>query len=148
MASIASDKNVWNAALSNPVLQDFIQSNKNSECLILNNILFFIVSIHAKKKPATDVEFHEPLIPEKTEDDNDSSAKLPEAKESGSWFKGMFEKAKLSTVNVVNRLSSKFQDIFDPSDEKKGEKDGSFEIARSIIGLATMVIMVVVFKRI
>lgn len=81
----------------------------------------------------------EESVPEKPE----GSSIPSKAKQIGNWFMGKVE----NVVELVGGLSSKLQNIFGfaKEDEKESHVIG---VGASLMGLATMVIMVVLFKRI
>ncbi|PON55783.1 hypothetical protein PanWU01x14_185920 [Parasponia andersonii] len=123
VASIASDPNVWNAVLENPVLKDFMQSNQSI------------------------AEFQEPVFAGKFEDLTDGS----QAKDAENWFMGILQNIKLTVVELVSNLSSSFLNIFGPSSNAHGDAKATIidrALGASFMGLATLVVMVVLLKRV
>ncbi|GMN63188.1 hypothetical protein TIFTF001_032266 [Ficus carica] len=135
VASIASDPNVWNAVMQNPVLQDFMKSNQMT------------------------AESQEHVFPENFEKSSEGhvfsenfekSAEGTEAGNSENWFKDMLENIKLTVVDLVSSLSSSLQNIFGfSSDVNADTKTTAMDITigATFMGLATLVAMVVLLKR-
>ncbi|XP_024018703.1 uncharacterized protein LOC21403998 [Morus notabilis] len=123
VASLATDLNVWNAVMQNPVLQDFMQANKNNP------------------------EFQEQVFPENVE----KSSEGMETGDSENWFMSMLENFKVTVVELVSNLSSSFQNIFGfSSDVNENIKSTATDITlgASFMGLVTLVVMVVLLKRV
>ncbi|XP_062077854.1 uncharacterized protein LOC133782539 isoform X1 [Humulus lupulus] len=123
VASIASDRNVWNAVLQNPVLKDFMDSNQSI------------------------AEFQEPVFAESFENSSDWS----EAAKGGNWLMGVLKNVKLSVTEMVSNLSGYFQSIFGPSPDTKGDAKATFvdmSLGASFMGLATLAVMVILLRRI
>ena len=76
----------------------------------------------------------------KSENSSDSS----KAKPSGNCYTGMFNNIMVNMVELVSILSSKYQTIFGFSSHAKD----TIGIGTSVLGLATMVVMVVLLKRV
>ncbi|KAF3453558.1 hypothetical protein FNV43_RR03998 [Rhamnella rubrinervis] len=125
VASIACDPNVWNAVMQNSVLKQFIDSQQTVD------------------------EFQDPASPKKFEEDlsDDSS----QSGDSGNGFmKNMLQNIKFRVMNMVNNVSSFLHDIFEPSSDCNGDTKSTFidRNQKTVLGLAVLVIMVVVLKRI
>lgn len=66
---------------------------------------------------------------------------------------GMLQDIKFSVVELVSNLSSTFQNIFGHSSDANGDKkatnmDRTLGVGASFMGLATLVVMVVLLKRV
>ncbi|KAB2059492.1 hypothetical protein E1A91_A11G308600v1 [Gossypium mustelinum] len=125
VASIASDPNVWNAVLNNSAYMDFIKSQQTND------------------------KFEFPGSPRSSV----SSVKLEENEDSGDSFSAFIQKIKTSVVEMVSKTTDFLHSLFSlPSADKAKENAGSNNmdktIGASLMGLAVMVIMVVLLKRV
>ena len=116
---------------------------------MLHNFLIYYTCLlpgHLKDSFAV-AEFQEPVFAEKFEDSSDES----KATDSKRWFTGMLQNIKLTVVELVSKLSSSFQNIFGPSSNANGDAKATFmdrTFGASFMGLATLVVMVVMLKRV
>lgn len=133
VASIASDPKVWDALLENPVLKDFMQSQQRNAA---------IPEIEEIQEVEQIREIEE----------------LSESSQTGkSKNVSMLESIKLRVVEMVSNASNYLQNIFgfSKAEEISSEDNGSTgattvekTLGASLMGLAVMVVMVVVLKRI
>ncbi|KAE8693428.1 MRNA capping enzyme family protein isoform 1 [Hibiscus syriacus] len=129
VASIAADPNVWNAVLHNPAYMDFIRSHKTSYA-------FENIGSPGGCEP--------------------SSVKIEEyfdANQVGNPFLDFVENFKTSVAEMANKATDFLQNLFTlPSAgvEKGNAGLNYFEktIGAGLVGLAVMVIMVVLLKRV
>lgn len=123
VASIASDQNVWTAVMKNEALLEYFQSQDTG----LNGSL--------------DESLSDAEIPgyqsHKYSDDE-----TVDEKESKNGFNSFFKDVKSKVEDMLNSLSSFFQNLFAGSASADASAMGA-----SIMGLAVMVIMVVVLRR-
>lgn len=130
VASIACDPNVWNAMMDNHVLKDFLQSHQRIVGDEFNDVQ------SAKKFEESSVE--------------------NETGNSEGGFMNIMENIKLKVQEMVSNVSNYFQNIFGHSAaESTSEDDGNTSktfmdrtLGASFMGLAVLVIMVVVLKRV
>ncbi|MBA0687518.1 hypothetical protein Goari_015048 [Gossypium aridum] len=125
VASIASDPHVWNAVLNNSAYMDFIKSQQTND------------------------KFEFPGSPRSSV----SSVKLEENEDGGDSFSAFIQKIKTSVVEMVSKTTDFLYSLFSlPSGDKAEENAGSNNmdktIGASLMGLAVMVIMVVLVKRV
>ncbi|XP_057948184.1 uncharacterized protein LOC131143829 [Malania oleifera] len=134
VASIASDRNVWDAVMKNEALAEFFQSQKT------NAPSFYGV-----------MEEKESVV------DNEDSSVPKQSGNVGNAFLGFMQDVKHSVVEMVNRASDLFWNVFGvgAGDQKSGEAgmEGMASFMQSptgisIMGLVVMVITVVVMKRV
>ncbi|KAL4340728.1 hypothetical protein GQ457_08G007140 [Hibiscus cannabinus] len=132
VASIAADPNVWNAVLHNPAYMDFIRSHKTNYAFGNNGSPRSYESSSVKIEEYIDAnqpqEVRNPLL-------------------------DFVEKFKTSVVEMANKATDFLESLFTlPSAETGKRNVGSnyFEktIGASLLGLAVMVIMVVLLKRV
>ncbi|GMI85300.1 hypothetical protein HRI_002199300 [Hibiscus trionum] len=132
VASIAADPNVWNSVLLNPAYMDFIRSHKTNYAFEHNG------SPRSYESSSVKIEdYHNANQPQEVENPVLDFA----------------EKFKTSVVEMANKATGFLQSLFIlPSAETKKGNAGSnyFEktIGASLMGLAVMVIMVVLLKRV
>ncbi|XP_074311037.1 uncharacterized protein LOC141646931 [Silene latifolia] len=129
VASIASDPNVWTAVLQNPTLMEFLES---------------------EKKYGTQEPFKTPVDATSSK----SSINIDAAEEQGKsdGFMGLLQDVKVTVVDMVSRLSSFVESLFNvPDVEKKDEtchdSSKTFFAGGTFMALAMMVIMIVLMKR-
>lgn len=130
VASIACDPNVWNAMMDNHVLKDFFQSHQRIVGDELNDVQ------SAKKFEESSVE--------------------NETGNSEGGFMNIMENIKLKVQEMVSNVSNYFQNIFghsaaESTSEDNGNTSKTFmdrTLGASFMGLAVLVIMVVVLKRV
>ncbi|TYI58084.1 hypothetical protein E1A91_D11G328600v1 [Gossypium mustelinum] len=125
VASIASDPHVWDAVLNNSAYMDFIKSQQTND------------------------KFEFPGSPRSSV----SSVKLEENEDGGESFSAFIQKIKTSVVEMVSKTTDFLHSLFSlPSVDKAKENAGSNNmdktIGASLMGLAVMVIMVVLVKRV
>lgn len=125
VASIASDPNVWNAMMDNPMLKDYLaleQRNDNPE----------------------------PQSPKRFEESSDGGQ--TGSKENGfAHITGMMQNIKRKVLEMVSNVSNLFQNIFgvSASDDISSDSNGNTKTAgATFMGLAVLVMMVIVFKRV
>ncbi|KAE8733592.1 MRNA capping enzyme family protein isoform 1 [Hibiscus syriacus] len=129
VASIAADPNVWNAVLHNPAYMDFIRSHK------------------------TGYAFGSPGGCESSSVKIEEYFNANQPQEVGNPFLDFVENFKTSVVEMANKATEFLQNLFTlPSAgmEKGNAGSNYFEktIGASLMGLAVMVIMVVLLKRV
>lgn len=130
VASIACDPNVWNAMMDNHVLKDFFQSHQRIVGDEFNDVQ------SAKKFEESSVE--------------------NETGNSEGGFMNIMENIKLKVQEMVSNVSNYFQNIFghsaaESTSEDNGNTSKTFmdrSLGASFMGLAVLVIMVVVLKRV
>ncbi|KAF5461042.1 hypothetical protein F2P56_020869 [Juglans regia] len=125
VASIASDPNVWNAMMDNPMLKDYLaleQRNDNPE----------------------------PQSPKRFEESSDGGQ--TGSKENGfAHITGMMQNIKRKVLEMVSNVSNLFQNIFgvSASDGISSDSNGNTKTAgATLVGLAVMVMMLILFKRV
>uniref|UniRef100_A0A2N9HJX9 Uncharacterized protein n=1 Tax=Fagus sylvatica TaxID=28930 RepID=A0A2N9HJX9_FAGSY len=133
VASIASDPNVWNAVMENPVVQDyFVSLPRNDEFLDVQS----------------DVQSPQPF-------EESSAESQPGNSDSG--FNNIMQNIKVKVLKMVSNASNYFQNLFghssaeSTSSDANGNTSSNFTdktIGATFMGLAVMVVMVVVLKRI
>ncbi|KAK1405679.1 Serine-rich adhesin for platelets like [Heracleum sosnowskyi] len=128
VASIASDSNVWTAVMKNEALVEYFQSQDTG----LNGSL--------DESPA-DAEI--PGCQSHKYSDNETV----DEKESKNGFNSFFKDVKSKVGDMLNSLSSFFQNLFTGSASADGIAIDEKTMGASIMGLVVMVIMVVVLKR-
>ncbi|KAK1305208.1 hypothetical protein QJS10_CPB11g01083 [Acorus calamus] len=148
VASLASDKNVWDAVLKNEKVMDFYKTHQTLEPVLAGVTGDINVDSHLTSyvengyiKGASEcmgTEFTE---------------KEPET----SVFSGFMKNIKLKIDEVVSNISNLFQSFMGSPDEGSGSPDGGrsrtetaidLGIGASFIALAIAAIMVVLFKRV
>ncbi|MBA0874212.1 hypothetical protein Goshw_013560 [Gossypium schwendimanii] len=132
VASIAADPNVWNAVLHNPAYMDFIGSHKT-------NYIFEENRSH-RGCESTSVKIEEYF-------------EANEGKEVGNPFSEFLENLKSSVVEVANKATDFLQSLFTIPTAGMEKENGGLNylektIGASLMGLAVMVIMVVLLKRV
>ncbi|KAK8507378.1 hypothetical protein V6N13_141398 [Hibiscus sabdariffa] len=132
VASIAVDPNVWNAVLHNPAYMDFIRSHKTNYA--------FGNKGSPRSYESSSVKIEEYI-----------DANQPQ--EAGNPLLDFVEKFKTSVIEMANKATDFLESLFTlPSAETEKGNVGSnyFEktIGASLMGLAVMVIMVVLLKRV
>ncbi|XP_058208462.1 uncharacterized protein LOC131321597 [Rhododendron vialii] len=143
VASIASDPNVWTAVLQNEALTEFLESQKSTAS--------FSKMDPAVEGSVTDSEFTDNQSPKPAYEFNDSG----KSGDSENGFMGFVKGLKIKVNDMMSSLSDYFQSLFGgPTEEKvSGDADarppfGEKAMGASLLGLAVMVIMVVVLKRV
>ncbi|CAK8535853.1 unnamed protein product [Lathyrus sativus] len=129
--SIACDPNIWNVVMKNPVVTSFFESQL------------------AAVESSNDAAYAAVAGSETVETSK---------KEEGNAFDFMtvLQNLKLTVTEMVSRMSNFFQNIFLTAEKDKSSTDGGGAnfmdyknlIGRSFMGLAVMVIMVVLMKRV
>ncbi|KAB2049159.1 hypothetical protein ES319_A13G158200v1 [Gossypium barbadense] len=132
VASIAADPNVWNAVLHNPAYMDFIGSHKTN--------YIFEGNRSRQGCESTSVKIEEYF-------------KANEGKEVGNPFSEFLENLKSSVVEVANKATDFLQCLFTIPIAGMEKENGGLNylektIGASLMGLAVMVIMVVLLKRV
>ncbi|KAG6528669.1 uncharacterized protein LOC122041843 [Zingiber officinale] len=134
VASIAADKNVWDAVLKNPKVAEFYKTHK---------------SIAA---PPSESSVETELLPVADEGCESSTA---ESTRSSPLADFMFM-VKNKVTQVVSNISDFLQDFFEPSAETSSAKSSSpendkplvdFTLGASLMALAVTTILVILFKR-
>ncbi|KAI3986549.1 hypothetical protein MKX01_014087 [Papaver californicum] len=131
VASLASDKNLWNAVLRNEKVMQFIKLQQTiNEC-------------------------HDDQTSSKNLDDDEDDAKRPQASEN--VFMSSIQNLESAVVDMMNNVSHFFQDLFgglgpdnvllDGNGNASAASNVDKVIGASFMALAVMVIMVVVLKR-
>ncbi|KAL6659397.1 hypothetical protein ACP70R_003437 [Stipagrostis hirtigluma subsp. patula] len=137
VASLASDRNVWDAVLKNEKVMEFYKSQQS-------------ILVQTFPEDTATVE-----SPEKFEDASPESASHGELP-TGSPFSDFVDNAKKTVMELVDNITHFFQDIFrNPAESQAGagssaQKGPSFaEMAAggSFMALTIAVILVVLFKR-
>ncbi|CAL4997043.1 unnamed protein product [Urochloa decumbens] len=130
VASLASDRNVWDAVLKNEKVMEFYKTHQ---------------TIQTFPEEAATVE-----SPEKFE--NAASENSP----TGSPFADFVDNAKKTVMDVVDNITHFFQDLFRPpaeaqagagSSTEKGPSLGEMAVGGSFMALTIAVILLVLFKR-
>ncbi|KAF8662437.1 hypothetical protein HU200_056022 [Digitaria exilis] len=133
VASLASDKNVWDAVLKNEKVMEFY--NKNYQTTL----------VQPSPEESTTVE-----SPEKFVDAASENAT------TGSAFADFVDNATKTVMDVVDNITHFFQDLFSPpaeaqagagSSAEKGPSLAEMAVGGSFMALAIAVILVVLFKR-
>jgi len=140
VASLASDRNVWDAVLKNEKVMEFYKTHQTT-------------LVQTSPNEAVTVE-----LPGKLEDaasENTSSGELPAG--SGPSFSDFVDNAKKTVMDVVHNITDFFKDLFDdsaktqtgagPSAAEKGPSTADMAVGGSFMALAIAVILVVMFKR-
>ncbi|KAK3199416.1 hypothetical protein Dsin_022831 [Dipteronia sinensis] len=136
VASIATDKKVWDAVMENNHLREFMMSQRNDAAI-------------------EDQESHR-MFDESSSDSSPGDDTADEFGDTEDPVKEFFQNVKKSVVEMVSNVSDFFQNLFGSSPAEKTSADaggagGSFienTMLASLMGLAIMVIMVVVVKRV
>ncbi|KAG6634528.1 hypothetical protein I3843_12G123700 [Carya illinoinensis] len=125
VASIASDPNVWNAMMDNSMLKDYLASEQRNDV-------------------------PEPQSPKRFEESSDGGQTAN--KENGfAHITGMMRNIKLTVLEMVSNVSNFFQNIFgvSTSDDISSDSNGNAKTAgATFMGLAVLVMMVIVMKRV
>ncbi|KAK2639387.1 hypothetical protein Ddye_027182 [Dipteronia dyeriana] len=144
VASIANDKKVWDAVMRNNDLREFMMSQRNNAAIEDQESHRTFEESSSDSNPGGD-----------TEDGKDGDTEDP--------VNEFFQNVKKSVVEMVSNVSDFFQNLFGSSQAERTSADaggaranaggagGSFNektIGASLMGLAIMVIMVVVLKRV
>ncbi|KAL9691452.1 hypothetical protein QQ045_011876 [Rhodiola kirilowii] len=146
VASIASDPNVWTAVLQNTAFVDYLESHR---------------AVASPPKAGVRSNQNQNLSLEELQDcyseSETSFAGSTKSNESGTTIADILQSLKLTMLDVVDKVSSFFQDLFKvPEADKKSTDDvcsstSSFiesnTLKASVMGLAIMVISMVVLKR-
>uniref|UniRef100_A0ACD6AUE8 Uncharacterized protein n=1 Tax=Avena sativa TaxID=4498 RepID=A0ACD6AUE8_AVESA len=139
VASLASDKNVWDAVLKNEKVMEFYRSHQQT---LVNTF------------PEDSGSVESPEKFEDTSTDYASPGELP----TSSPLLDFVDNAKKTMMEMVDNITSFFQDLFHTpaeteagpsSSTKKGSSPSFAEMAAggSFMALAMAVILVVLFKR-
>ncbi|KAI8557673.1 hypothetical protein RHMOL_Rhmol04G0028100 [Rhododendron molle] len=143
VASIASDPNVWTAVLQNEALTEFLKSQRSTDSFSNMN--------PPVEGSVTDSEFTDNQSQKPAYEFNDSG----KSGDSENGFMGFVKGVKIKVNDMMSSLSDYFQSLFGgPAEEKvSGDADarppfGEKAMGASLLGLAVMVIMVVVLKRV
>ncbi|KAL3503360.1 hypothetical protein ACH5RR_037809 [Cinchona calisaya] len=140
VASIASDPNVWNAVLLNPTLQDYLQSQK----IKINSAPY-----------STSAADGDILFPRSSNVSSNESMSGESNPTKG--FLEFWQELKLTVVDMMNTLSDYFQTLFGGYSDDKGSAEAignSYSgfvdkaLGPSLMGLAVMVMVVVVLRRV
>ncbi|CAO2205937.1 unnamed protein product [Urochloa humidicola] len=132
VASLASDRNVWDAVLKNEKVMEFYKTHQTT-------------LVQTFPEEAATVE-----SPEKFEDT--ASENSP----TGSPFADFVDNAKKTVMDVVDNITHFFQDLFRPpaeaqagagSSSEKGPSLGEMAVGGSFMALTIAVILLVLFKR-
>jgi hypothetical protein len=151
VASIACDSNVWKAVMQNPAVSTFFQSQQNVADYGAEGTTVKMVDLtnDASSTGSEGVETSEKV--EEPELQSDSGIVFD--------FKDLLQSLKLTVVDMVSRVSSYLQNIF-PTGEKENssvDADGNAKanvmdnttfMGGTFMGLAMLVIMVVLVKRV
>ncbi|ESW05038.1 hypothetical protein PHAVU_011G146700 [Phaseolus vulgaris] len=140
VASLASDPNVWNAVMENPVVYRFFQSQQTVAD-------FGEVETTEKVEKLSTCASEEIETPDKREATAESDL--------GSMFSdfiGFLQNLKLTVTELVSSVSDFLQNIFPSPDTQKmaGDAVGNNKanlMGGTFMGLAVLVIMVIVTKR-
>ncbi|OEL29386.1 hypothetical protein BAE44_0009595 [Dichanthelium oligosanthes] len=133
VASLASDRNVWDAVLKNEKVMEFYKKTQQTTLL------------QTFPKEAATVESLEKF-------EDAASENAP----TGSPFSDFVDNAKKTMMDVVDNITHFFQDLFRPSAEaeagagssaEKGPSLTEMAVGGSFMALAIAVILVVLFKR-
>ncbi|KAE9456532.1 hypothetical protein C3L33_11629, partial [Rhododendron williamsianum] len=145
VASIASDPNVWASVLQNEAFAEFFESQKSTDS--------FSNMDPAVEGSVADSEFTDNQSPKPAYEFNDSG----KSGDSENGFMGFVKGVKIKVNDMMSSLSDYFQSLFGgPTEEKvSGDADadagppfGEKAMGASLLGLAVMVIMVVVLRRV
>ncbi|KAK4286030.1 hypothetical protein QN277_002644 [Acacia crassicarpa] len=128
VASVASDPNVWNAVMQNPKLKDFLQSHQTEEASKIVEKLH-----HSNQKGNQGNGFVD--------------------------FMETMQNFKVTVTEMASNVSKYFSSIFGLSEAEKSSSGGAngntkvnfmdhFAMGGTLMGLAVMVIMVVLLKRV
>ncbi|CAL5010529.1 unnamed protein product [Urochloa decumbens] len=132
VASLASDRNVWDAVLKNEKVMEFYKTHQTT-------------LVQTFPEEAATVE-----SPEKFED------AASENSPTGSPFADFVDNAKKTVMDVVDNITHFFQDLFRPpaeaqagagSSTEKGPSLGEMAVGGSFMALTIAVILLVLFKR-
>lgn len=132
VASLASDRNVWDAVLKNEKVMEFYKTHQTT-------------LVQTFPEEAATVE-----SPEKFEDATSENAP------TGSPFADFVDKAKKTMMDVVDNITHFFQDLLHPpaeaqagagSSAEKGPSLAEMAVGGSFMALTIAVILVVLFKR-
>ncbi|KAF6154200.1 hypothetical protein GIB67_016452 [Kingdonia uniflora] len=138
VASLVSDENVWNAVRKNEQLMEFLKLQRAGDLL--------------------SDEVNDVNVENEFQDDQKSKGASDEKHSKGNYdniFTKIVKKVKATVVEMVSNLSGLFHDIFvgGPTEEEvKIDPNGGATIVdktmgASLMGLAVLAIMVVLFKR-
>ncbi|WJX44762.1 hypothetical protein P8452_31705 [Trifolium repens] len=131
--SIACDPNIWNAVMQNPAVSSFLESQL-AAAKSTNGSAF--IGSEAVENPEKEkaIESQSDIVFD---------------------FMGILQNLKLTVTEMVSRMSNFFQNIFPTveKDKSSADADGGFMdyknlMGGSFMGLAIMVIMVVLMKRV
>uniref|UniRef100_A0A0A9HDQ2 Uncharacterized protein n=1 Tax=Arundo donax TaxID=35708 RepID=A0A0A9HDQ2_ARUDO len=137
VASLASDRNVWDAVLKNEKVMEFYKTHQPT-------------LVQAFPEDTATVESPEKF--EGASPENASHEELP----TGSPFVDFVDNVKKTVMDLVNNISHFFQDIFQNPGEAQAGANSSAEkspslaemaVGGSFMALAIAVILVVMFKR-
>ncbi|PWZ03929.1 hypothetical protein Zm00014a_002873 [Zea mays] len=139
VASLASDRNVWDAVLKNEKVMEFYKTHQTTP-------------VQTFPEEAATAE-----SPGKFEDatsENASNSELPTG--SGASFADFVDNAKKKAMDVVHNITDFFRDLFNDSAEaqtgagpsaEKGFSATEMAVGGSFMALTIAVILVVLFKR-
>ncbi|KAL5220486.1 hypothetical protein ABZP36_025199 [Zizania latifolia] len=145
VASLVSDKNVWEAVFRNEKVMEFCKTHQPT-------------LIHAFPEDTATVESPEKL--EGASSENSTPGELPTP--TGSPFSDFVDNAKKTVMDIVDNITQLFQDMFQNDAEAEAEAQGGAssstgkgsspsvaEMAAggSLMALVVAVILVVIFKR-
>ncbi|XP_047149211.1 uncharacterized protein LOC124821382 [Vigna umbellata] len=141
VASLASDPNVWNAVMENPAVYRFFQSQQT-----VSDSGAVETTEEVEKLSTFSSEGDETLEKMEATAESDSGSMF-------SDFMGFLQNLKLTVTELVSSVSSFLQNIFPSPDTQKMAADADGNIKSSFmggtfIGLAVLVIMVIVTKRV
>ncbi|WOH04246.1 hypothetical protein DCAR_0623655 [Daucus carota subsp. sativus] len=129
VASIASDPNVWTAFMKNEALLEFFQSQNTG--------------VNGSFEGST-ADTESPGYQSPKHSDNETFNE----KEQKNGFNSFLKDIKEKVEDMMNSLSSFFQNLFAGPAASDGSAKVDKTMGASIMGLAVMVIMVVVLKRV
>lgn len=129
VASLASDKNVWDAVLKNEKVMEFCRNHQSS---LAEDILGESLKTNQNKSEETHSE-------------------AGEAPHGSNGFSEFVNNVKVKAMEVVNNISNLIQDFFGTKDRADSSEAGSsfqsFISPNTFYGLAIAVILVVLVKR-
>ncbi|KAJ9671936.1 hypothetical protein PVL29_025539 [Vitis rotundifolia] len=161
VASIASDPNVWSAVMQNEALVDFLQAQKT--CAPYPSMGLNV------EESVADTGFQDQEAPKSFEDSSDEgdsgsrfetpksfedSSDAGDSRSLSSWFATLLETMKLSLAEMVGNIFGRPADDDKSSPDSNEKAEGqsmnfmNMGLGASLTGLAVMVIMVVVMKRV
>ncbi|XP_042486639.1 uncharacterized protein LOC122066881 [Macadamia integrifolia] len=145
VASLASDKNVWDAVMQNEKVMEFFQTQQTSA-------LSHDMDVNDKESAAYN-EFNDRESIKKMDYESDGES----SGSSASRFMGFMENIKFTATEMVKNVSDFIQSLFgglgagNASADEKGSASSGVPMDKvmgaSFMGLAVLAIMVVVLKR-